>query len=520
MHFPAPVIIYKVGHNDIDKIFLQSSNRTQLFAGVLSFYAVFYIGYSTHMVIPLSIWFKIEPKALEELGVLNAFIGIDNRVFVDPNLLRKTEIPEFKNARKELEDYFAPIITLIKACKAADDVAWREAKKRLQFKEEHGAALGYSGAETSGRGVGPLMAGMLVERGKEIVNLGIEAPEMFELIGLFQEDFGPDLLSDMAVAILKESFFAYTQRVTSTLGLNPSKDFKFNKTNWLLPVHPDGKKALILVPAELLTPLPVALDRSEIDLVAEFNAEVRTQWNKIIAVASKDDREPSKAEIRELLLAAPKNLSDLIDVYRKAAGIGYDFKNDPKGLLSWDYIGRMAAQSFPLTIEQKKPKSVEEMRQILDLIIGQFKKNIEENKLYEMLYGENGKARDEVFSQRLFYANADSYCAANDVDLTREPNAGNGPVDFKLSHGYHGRILVEVKKSSNPHLLHGFETQLAAYQKSEATEEALYLIMRVTEGETGINDVINFRREKLKAGLKVPDIVIIDARKRPSASKR
>jgi hypothetical protein len=76
-----------------------------------------------------------------------------------------------------------------------------------------------------------------------------------------------------------------------------------------------------------------------------------------------------------------------------------------------------------------------------------FKKNIEENKL--LLYREDGRARHEVFAQRLFFAVADAYCDANNVDLSREVNAGNGPVDFKLSIGYKGRILVEVKKSSN-----------------------------------------------------------------------
>lgn len=147
-------------------------------------------------------------------------------------------------------------------------------------------------------------------------------------------------------------------------------------------------------------------------------------------------------------------------------------------------------------------------------------KNIEDNKLYEVLYGENGEPRPEVFGQRLFYAVADAYCAANDVDLSREPNPGNGPVDFKLSVGYHGRVLVEIKKSMNPRLLHGFETQLDAYQKSEATEQSLYLILRVSEGETGIKDVLALREEKLKKKLKVPDVVVIDARKKPPASKR
>jgi hypothetical protein len=472
------------------------------------------------MVVPLNVYFKIPIERLTELGVLNAYIGIDNKVFVDPSLLRNTDIAEFKDGASEIADYFAPVIKLLKAVKEPRDVAWEEAFRRLQFKEEHGAALGYSGAGTSGRGIGPGLARMLVLRGTQIVRLGIEDPEMFELIGLFQENFGPDLLSDMAVSILKKNFFAFTERVTKTLNLTPSREFNFKRQTFTLPVHPDGENALIFVPADFLTPLPIALDDSEIAEVAEFNAEVRQRWNEIIAIAGKENRDPSKAEIREMLLASPQNLADLITVYKKAAKKGYDFAKDPFGLFSWDYIGRTAAADFPIEIPIKQPKTIQELRGVLNLIVAQFKKNIEENKLYEVLYGESGRPRPEVFSQRLFYAIADTYCNANNVDLNREPNAGNGPVDFKLSAGYHARVLVEIKKSSNGDLLHGFQVQLAAYENAEATRESLYLILLVSDNEAPINDVMALRSAALAKGARVPDIVVIDARKRLPASKR
>ena len=131
-------------------------------------------------------------------------------------------------------------------------------------------------------------------------------------------------------------------------------------------------------------------------------------------------------------------------------------------------------------ITLKYPTTIADLRTVLDLILKRFKKNVEENRLYEFLYRDNGKPKNELFAQRLFYAVADAYCEANDVDLSREPNAGNGPVDFKLSKGYTARILVEVKKSSNSDLLNRFEKQLPAYEKSEATFESIYLIVRVT----------------------------------------
>src|ERR1700683_2611601 len=145
----------------------------------------------------LSRYFGIKPQELIKRGVLNAHLGIDNRLFVDPNLVSNTKIPEFKNARADLKAYFVSVIKLLSKSQNRDDLAWTEAQKRLRVKEEHGAALGYAHAGGYGRAIGPDLAAILTFRAREIVDLGITDPEMFELVGLFQEDFGPDLLSDM-----------------------------------------------------------------------------------------------------------------------------------------------------------------------------------------------------------------------------------------------------------------------------------------------------------------------------------
>jgi hypothetical protein len=470
--------------------------------------------------IRLSRYFGIDSAQLNKSGVFNAFLGIDNQLFVDPNLLKKElDIPEFAGARQIVTHYFSQVIRLLKASKRQGDVAWKEAERRLIFKEENGTALGYGGAGSHGRAVGPKLARVLVKRAREIIELGIDDPEIFELIGLFQEDIGADLLSDMAVSILSTNFLGYTQRVTTELQLQPSRAFLIRAKEWTLPVRPDGKRPLLFVPSNFLSKLPVALDKSEISEVAAFNSEVRRTWNAIVAAARKEDKSVSKEQIRELLFARPKNLADLVTVYRNAALQGYDFERDPDGLLSWDFIGRSAAAASPLEIGIKQPKTIEDLHIVIDLIVAKFKKNVEENRLYELLYKENGRPKHEVFAQRIFYAVADAYCEANNVDLSREPNAGNGPVDFKLSSGYKGRILVEVKKSSNSDLVNGFEKQLPEYERSESTDESIYLIMRVTQAESLIKSVLSLRDKKVMEGKKVPQIVVVDARKKVSASK-
>jgi hypothetical protein len=66
----------------------------------------------------------------------------------------------------------------------------------------------------------------------------------------------------------------------------------------------------------------------------------------------------------------------------------------------------------------------------------------------------------------------------------------------------------------------GKRSQLPAYEKSESTEESVLVILRVTESDSSVRDVLRIREEAVKAGKKVPDVYVIDARPTPSASKR
>jgi hypothetical protein len=89
-----------------------------------------------------------------------------------------------------------------------------------------------------------------------------------------------------------------------------------------------------------------------------------------------------------------------------------------------------------------------------------------------------------------------------------------------VSSGYKARVLIEIKLSSNTHLVKGFTEQLPAYEKSEQTQESILVILRVTESDASIREVLRLREEAVKAGRKVPEVYVIDARPTPAASKR
>jgi hypothetical protein len=111
---------------------------------------------------------------------------------------------------------------------------------------------------------------------------------------------------------------------------------------------------------------------------------------------------------------------------------------------------------YRLTLTQDEANA--DLVAVVKKICEKFRWHIEQHG--ELLVLPDGTGRPERCAQILFYAVADGYCAQNDLDLSREPNAGRGPVDFKISRGYVQRVVVELKLSSNPRGLDGLLAQL------------------------------------------------------------
>ncbi len=132
----------------------------------------------------------------------------------------------------------------------------------------------------------------------------------------------------------------------------------------------------------------------------------------------------------------------------------YDTQRDPAGELFWRGLGCEARSraAFQLTAARSDINGVSE---VVEQIIEQFRFLIEDRRYSEELYFDD-EPRPEKSVQRLFYAVAYAYCKANNVDITPEADTGNGPVDFKLSLGFTGRVVVEIKLSRNGKLVAGY----------------------------------------------------------------
>ena len=130
----------------------------------------------------------------------------------------------------------------------------------------------------------------------------------------------------------------------------------------------------------------------------------------------------------------------------------YDLAADPAGELFWRKLATTLATEQPFELRPPATLDVDGVANVVEQIIGQFRFLIEDRRFSEELYA-NGKPRPEKAAQRLFFAVAYAYCKANNLDVTPEAETGNGPVDFKVSQGFRGRVLVEIKLSTNGKLV-------------------------------------------------------------------
>lgn len=458
----------------------------------------------------------VSASQLWKYGVFDSYLGIDSLLHVDPARLRSTRIPELRGSYKKFHEYFAKLLEMIAAAKSGDALE-RQAINKLLFPEIREAALGYSETSDAGRGVTLEIAKRLYATAKTIIDAGIKNPSIFELAVLFEEDFGADLLSDMTVFMLLEELSAFNKRVAEKLGLQTVTRTVHGKSGTFIFSQASNKRVL-LIPNSILADLPLAKDWTEIDAVSEYNESLRKRVNELVQKAwGRYVQRITKPQIKEVLLHHPELLRELLKSYAKAKAEPYDFEGDPRGVFIWHETSREYAKKNPLPLQPAK--NTDDVYILVRRICEHFKHLVEEKGLNELLFDSEGRPKIEKASQLLFFGIADAYCVSNNIDISREPETGRGPADFKLSRGYHERVIVEAKLSSNGKYLNGLTAQLPTYLNAEKAKHGVLLLIKIGEHEKKLDRIKRVHSKLKKSGQPVPDLFIVDALDRPSASK-
>lgn len=472
------------------------------------------------MIISFADEYKIDLSKFEKTGAFDPILGIDTRLFIDPSLIKNTDIPEFKGNYIKIQEFFENIIRLLKQSKSNSqkDIFWKKAFTLFESSEIKGSNIGYSSKSNKGSGIGPKKKQRILSDIKSIIDAGNDDPTIFELLGAFEDDVGPDLISDMITNILIKQFICYTQRVCKELDIK-LENLKFSKNYFSaqLPLNPYNKDPVILIPKEFLRDLPVANDFADLNWIKAHNDELKEFFNQIFRNAYKEvTTQEKKNYIKNVFIQYPNLLKDLLKNYSSSKPNYYNFKEDRTGEVGWYRAAQSILLESPLELKLQKEPTLDNVYEVAKQICIHFKELIENNGLCKLLYDDKDKQKHESASQLLFFGIASAYCFANNLDLTPEADAGRGPVDFKISFGASAKIVVEVKLTSNKQLVHGYEKQLPIYKIAEKSQKGIYLVLYnggITKSRwQKFNDLIKY------SSLSSIDVVIINAIPKASAS--
>lgn len=463
----------------------------------------------------ISQYFGVTKKQLRDEMVFNRLIWKDVGLYIDPFLFTNCKIEEFKNAREQILTYFRNVLALIKiwsprTLKVAEDL--------LRFGELKWMWTGYGKETDDGNSVGKVLAERLRETAQEVVKIWIERPELFEIVWLFETDFWPDRLGDITAKILEESFVKYTHRVAKKLKIKTLKNYEIGWTVYKIPYVIETGKHVLFIPRNVLRELPTAQEKDNIIMAAYKNQSLRDKLNKLIGKDwATEINETSKKVIKPILMENLSSINDVIDSYIHKAKLPYDIDADRKGKISWHELWEQLAIDYPLTIDYTW-NDLEALSDIVLKIIAQVKHIVENNWWAIHFYGENWKVLHERYFQGVFMMIAMSYCNGKNIDISPSSNAWSWPLDFKFSH-WSDKIVVEIKKDTND-LIHGIETQLPAYIKSEWAQRGYFVIFKVKKKWQKIQEFEKHVKAKIATGHKLADYFIIDSVIQESASKR
>lgn len=457
-------------------------------------------------MVTLSEYLNLGDK-LENEGIFDTILDIDANYFINIKRIKDTKEKNFKQSYEKIQKFFTKIYKILSNTSDKNSRLYREAVKIFDFPEISNIGLGYSKGKY-GSGFGPMLAEKIISDAKEIIDAGINDADLFQLIGLFEDNVGPDRLSDMYSHLIYEYILSYTNEKNRILGISeknyPDKKFK----NGLL-INPFKNKPVLLLPKDILHELPIAREWEDIDDVCSRIRVIRNEMNEFVGDEwKKASVKDKKNFIKEKIMKNKDNFDNVISEYKKYTVEPYDFDNDSLGF----HI--ISKELKNINLEEIKINRGESTKKIVLKICDKFKDLVENNALVKLLYEKNGKFRGEKAVQLLFYGISDSYCEAFDMDISPELNSGRGNIDFKCSKGYKDRVIVEVKLTSNRQLIHGMKTQIAEYAKAEKTNQLIYLVIDDLKDEEKIKKLYKEYNEMSKK----PELIIINTEIKKSAS--
>jgi len=419
---------------------------------------------------------------------------VDTPLFIDPFLIYATEEGPFIGSHTEIISYFNDIFTLIARTEGnSDHLYWKRSEGLLIFPEAEELCLGYACQNTKGAGSGRGFSRLIAAALWQSVEAGIQELTHFEEIGILSSGIGADRISDITANILRHRFISYTldicnkHEVPTEAVLIPRGRYDSDLQRWLpyeveLPVNPYNDKPILLCPTKYLDELPMISGGNFWHYCYDYQNEMlRNDFGADIT------RNVDKETIVSFAKRHPDIRGEFIQHVEQQEPVPYDQDQDRKGLVSWFESTSIYCRQYPVSFNFQ---SSVEFQHFVRGLLDKFRNYVENNGGWQLLWNDNGTPKSEAAAQRLFLGIVGNYCSANNIDISKEVNIGRGPVDFKVSHGYEYRALIELKLVRNGKFWNGLERQLPKYLEAERVEIGYFVVVIYTENDLEkLNDI-------------------------------
>ena len=453
----------------------------------------------------------INHKEFVDNGVFDPSIDGDSSFFINIQRLKQTTVPQFRNSYKKIRQYFISIANLLDAAKSdsLSDKFFRKAFKLFKPDEVNGINLGFSNS-IFGSGMGPYFRKMVLIDAFSMIKEGNKNPEIFELVGLFEEGIGPDRISDMIASIIKDDIEEYTKSVMEKLNISNErfKQYRFDQKGILL--NPKKRYCqLLFVPTDILFDLPVARCWEDISTVAFQNQVIREEMNEEVREAWKNWNTKKKAEFIQDLLKNPETAEKMINTYRKETLDSINVYDNT------EYFLAVFLPQIQKLVDCTDIETVDSKQGAIEAI-KLFKVWVENNRGWNVIQQAGSQSREKTV-QCLLHGVTKYLFESKNLDFSAEPNEGKGPVDFKISRG-NDKTVIELKLSSNDKYLRGYREQIRQYAKAEGTNNMIYVYVDLGDYPKRTERLIRTNEaEKMEKNV-LPELIVIKSMAQKSAS--
>lgn len=467
------------------------------------------------MNVYFSDFFDVNPKKIEKYGAFNISLINDLPLFIDPFLLFNSDKKEYQYLHKEILRY----VGFLRDRSVSTEINDGLLQSWYCFPEVKQTWIGYSEIGNSGNGPGIEFARALHTNLNGIFSdfdtKKISKSTHLEKFCLIKENAGRDNISDFVTNLIKGYLLQYTQEFAkkyidasrTRIFIVPHTSFNYKTNTWmpdkfLLPANifqPGKVDYVLLVPRDMLTKDETWINKTDLinqfdDIVASVpNEELRSQFNFYLKqnlpepeyTKKGKEKEPSKKELTEAVIAVVKRFPELLDYYirfkEQSGDEAESISNKRVEEVHSIFVKELSSFIYYLSLNTSfYKKSGDTLAESYERVM--FLKDVIENKDgYRIFYHKGEPIKRESDAQIMFRL---TWCASPSA-VTREANDGRGPVDFLISRGALDKTLVEFKLASNKKLVQNLQSQVEIYKKAHDTDKSIKVIIFFSPEEEG-----------------------------------